>query len=116
MISYEEKIKSTIVQLIHWLVTENYAAIDFFSGGNRLSANELKEAVAQYGKKLIPLPSVMYESIDVILIKGHIPKRWSVRVDLWAESEGRSDLSLECTLIDSVNKLMEVEVDNLHVL
>jgi hypothetical protein len=116
MISDEEKIKSTIAQLIYWLVTENYVAIDSFSGGNRLSADELRDAVAQYGKKIVPLPPVMYESIDVILIKGCAPKRWSVRVDLWTENEGRSDLSLECTLIDSANNLMDVEVDNLHVL
>jgi hypothetical protein len=35
---------------------------------------------------------------------------------LWTAGEGRSDLSLECTLTDRQGDLLKAEVDNLHVL
>ena len=55
-------------------------------------------------------------NIDAIEITEADPKSWSVRYDLWTEEEGRSDLSLEVTLIESDNKLMRVELNNIHVL
>ena len=39
-----------------------------------------------------------------------------VRFDLWTVEEGRSDLSLEFTLVDGYNERMDFELDNLHVL
>jgi len=61
-------------------------------------------------------PVLTLDQLDVIEIDGSDPMAWSVRVDLWTREEGRSDLSLECTLIDGVGDLLAVEIDNLHVL
>jgi hypothetical protein len=41
---------------------------------------------------------------------------WSVRFDLWTVEEGRSDLSIEMTLIDRGDRDLAVEIDNVHVL
>lgn len=110
------QIKATIYQLVCWLVSEDYAAIERFSRGVRLSADLLRQAASEYGRKIIMPPPSAFESIDAILINGSNPQKWSIRFDLWVEGEGRSDLSLECTFIESSNELMIAEIDNLHVL
>ena len=40
---------------------------------------------------------------------------WSVVIDLWTAEEGRSDLSLEATLIEAPSELL-VQIDDIHVL
>ena len=47
--------------------------------------------------------------------QGVKPPRWSVRMDLWTAEEGRSDLSLELTIIES-GRGYTVELDDIHVL
>lgn len=111
-----ERIKATVIQLVHWLATENYPAIENHSHGIRLSEDLLRAAVGEYGGKIVMPPSIVFENIDTVLVAGSDPKKWSVRFDLWTERDGRSDLSLECTLIDGKNELLDVEIDNLHVL
>jgi hypothetical protein len=44
-----------------------------------------------------------------------VPPTWSVRCDLWTVEEGRSDLSLELTVV-AAPLGPTIEVDNLHVL
>jgi hypothetical protein len=112
----DPRIKSTIVQLLDWLVSGDYEAIERFTGGSRLSAEVLRQAVSAYGQRLAMPPTAALDQLDVVEIDGAFPKAWSVRVDLWTASEGRSDLSLECTLTDRQGDLLMAEVDNLHVL
>lgn len=105
-----------VVQLLRWLVAGDYASIERTTKGIRLSAALLRLAVADYGQTLIMPPASSLDQLDVIEVKGSDPRTWSVRVDLWTAEEGRSDLSLECTLIDLAGDRLDVEVDNLHVL
>jgi hypothetical protein len=116
MATIDPRIKLTIVQLLRWLVAGDYIAIEQFTHGARLSASLIRQAIVEYGRKPIMPPTSVLEQLDIIEISFSNPRAWSVRVDLWTEEEGRSDLSLECTLIDRPGDLMAVEVDNLHVL
>jgi hypothetical protein len=112
----EPRIKATVIQLLLWLVAQDYEAIERFTAGVRLSANVVRRAVSEYGHTLVMPPDSVLNQLDVIEVKGSLPKTWSVRIDLWTAEEGRSDLSLECTLIDRPGNLLAVEVDNVHVL
>lgn len=116
MIANEPRVRATVIQLLDWLVAGNYGAIEQFTTGVRLSAGLLRQAVSDYGRTLVMPPASALDQLDVIEISGSSPRAWSVRVDLWTAEEGRSDLSLECTLIDRQDDLLKVEVDNLHVL
>jgi hypothetical protein len=116
MLKDKERIEATIRQLVSWLVAGDFSAIERYTRGLRLSSQLLQEAVSTYGHKLVMPPASAFDGIDTIQVTGATPKRWSVRFDLWTEDEGRSDLSLECTLIDGDKELLEAEVDNLHVL
>jgi hypothetical protein len=41
---------------------------------------------------------------------------WSVRLDFWIEEEGRSDLSLECTMSEGADELSDIQIEGIHVL
>ena len=112
----DPRVKTTIVQLVRWLVSGDYAAIERFTSGVRLSASLLRQAVEEYGRTLAMPPVLALDQLDVVEVDGSNPKAWSVRVDLWTTEEGRSDLSLECTLVERPGDLLIAEVDNLHVL
>jgi hypothetical protein len=116
MATIDPRIKLTVAQLLRWLVAGDYAAIEQFTYGVRLSASLIRQAVIGYGRTPVMPPTSVLEKLDVIEIDPSNPRAWSVRVDLWTAEEGRSDLSLECTLIDRPGDQLVVEVDNLHVL
>jgi hypothetical protein len=103
----EPRIKATLIQLLLWLVAQDYEAIERFTAGVRLSADVMRRAVYQYGHTLVMPPDSVLNQLDVIEVTGSLPKTWSVRVDLWTAEEGRSDVSLECTLIDRPGELAD---------
>ena len=72
-------------------------------------------AVLEYGATIITPPESAFEDLDIIDIKGATPRAWSVRFDFWTKEEGLSDLSLELTLINGEEELLNVEIDNIHV-
>jgi hypothetical protein len=108
---------STLVkQIVTWLVNGDFSAVETRSHGVRLSAEELSIAVGEYGRKLILPPETEFSKLDVIKVEHASCPTWSVRFDLWTKEEGRSDLTLECTMIDRSDEELDVEIDNLHVL
>lgn len=109
------RIEATIRQLVDWLVVADYRAIEVFTGGERLSAADLQQVIENYGRKLISIPSCELEKLDVIEIVGSCPRSWSVRVDLWTEEDGRSDLTLECTMCEGAGEVLDTDIDNIHV-
>lgn len=111
-----EKLFRTIVYIVNLLVQGKYNELEVLSGGNRLSAEEIRQAVADYGRRLVLPPIDSLKHLDVVTIRHSDPVRWSANIDLWTVEEGRSDLTLELTLIDSPNDLYSVEIDDLHVL
>jgi len=83
---------------------------------SRVSAQQLREAICQYGKTLVPLPPESHELIDYVVVAGTIPPKWSVAVPLFTQEEGRSDLSLELVLSARASGGHCVEIDDIHVL
>ena len=110
------KIKKTLLKIISLLVNCDYDAIAKLTKGVRLQAMHIKDAVEEYEKTLILPPDTAYDNLDIIEIENSVPRKWSIRFDLWTKEEGRSDLSIELTLIDSEEDLMIVELDNIHTL
>jgi hypothetical protein len=82
-----------------------------------LTAEQLRQAVEEYGRELQKPPEVVFDNLDVNGIEGAIPRAWWVLVDLWTVEEGRSDLTLELRLTDNTGgELYDIEINNLHVL
>lgn len=115
-VTSSSRIVPAIRQVLQWLVEGDFIAIEQYTHGVRLSASLLEQAVADYGQTLLMPPISAFDQLDVVRVSGAEPSAWSVRIDLWTAEEGRSDLTLECTVIDGPGALLAVEVDNLHVL
>jgi len=110
------KVVFTVKRIVELLVDKKYQEIEQLSGSVRLTAIEVDQAVRDYDAVLVTPPDSDFNNLDAIEITGSNPRSWSVRYDLWTEEEGRSDLSLEVTLIDGDGELMGIALDNIHVL
>lgn len=76
----------------------------------------MKEAVADYGREIVPAPPGGYDQLNIVEVSGRNPREWHVYVPIYTKEEGRSDLTLELTVIDSDSDLYTVQIDSLHVL
>ena len=108
--------RDTVHRLVEMLVAGDYDGLERVSRGRRLTAEQLRQAVEEYGRELRMPPEVVFDNLDVNEIEGAIPRASWVLVDLWTVEEGRSDLTLEIRLTDTGGKLYDFEIDNLHVL
>lgn len=98
------------------LASTNYEAISTICHDIRLNAAEIKHAVDEYGELLIPIPRSELASAIIIEITDSKPKAWSVTCPLWSKREGKSDLTLELTMLATSSGELTVEIDNIHVL
>jgi hypothetical protein len=112
----ETHLPDRVRSIVGMLVARDYAGIERETEGQRLTAAELENGVAEYGRTLVMPPEHAFQKIDVVQVTAPGPRRWSIRFDLWSAEEGRSDLSLEMTIIERADGTLMVEVDDLHVL
>jgi hypothetical protein len=111
-----DKLRRTVERVVGLFEKEAYEELETLSGGNRLSAEEMKEAVTNYGRKIAPFPEAGYKELDIVEVDHSNPKRWSVYISLFTDDEGRSDLTLSVTLTESATSLFKVEIEDIHVL
>ena len=107
------RIAGSVRGVVELLVSGNYDQLERATNGQRLSADEIRNALNDYGRKLVMPPIEAFEHLDVIEVEGKSPRQWSVRMDLWTEEE--SDLSIELTVIQPGTRMVVV-IDDLHVL
>lgn len=98
------------------LVNYDFSGIENLTNGCRLNAEEISEAISEYGGSLIMPPENVFGNLDVIRIDNENLSQWSVNVNLWTVEELESDLTLELTLIDNGKDILKAEVDNIHAL
>ena len=93
------ELRQPVGTVITHLVAGDYSGLESLTRGRRLSAEEMKTAVDDYGRRLVPPPESAFESdLDAIPIQDADPSAWSVVMTLWTEEEGRSDLSIVLTV------------------
>jgi hypothetical protein len=114
MADVEPSIRNIVERVYDLLVRGQYVALANLTKGVRLSATEIEKAVLQYPYSLKHWPDRV--PIDAIEVKDASPRAWSIRADAYTSEEGRSDLSLEMTLIEHTAGQLTVEFDDLHVL
>ena len=104
-----------VASIVELLVNGRYQDLEAISGGIRLSAEELAQSVAQYGRTLV-MPPDTGPTPDYIAVRDRVSPTWSVAVPLFTSEEGRSDLTLELTLVQVQAETFSVQIDDLHVL
>jgi hypothetical protein len=109
-------IRHRVEEVYKLLVCGHYEALASLTRGVRLSAEDVRVAVHNYRYVLRPWPSDQPMFIDVVEVTGANPRRWNIRADAYTEEEGRSDLSMELTLIESQPAELDVQFDDLRVL
>lgn len=103
-----------IRRLVDDLAGGNHASIEADGRIGRLTQVELKRAIAEYGRTLVPLPSDGLDTADVYP-SDRAPREFAVDLPLWTVEEGRSDLTLSLTVVESDDGAA-VAIDDLHVL
>jgi hypothetical protein len=114
-IASNELLKATARSLAEQLARGEYEAVIAESSASRLRADDLRNVVRDYGRTLVAPPETAYQDLDAVAVRGTTPPRWSVRAPLWTKEEGRSDLTLELTVILNAVRV-SFELDDLHVL
>lgn len=109
----ELTLRDKVARVVDLLVARDYLEIERITGGRRLTAAMIQEAIETYGRTLAPPDEEV--RLDVIEVEGATDRTWSVRAELFTLEEGRSDLTLECTVVERDGEI-SVELDNLHVL
>jgi hypothetical protein len=111
------KLEVTLDRIGSLIVQGDFREVERLTKGVRLSSEEMKSAIASYGRRLVFPPSGHFQPRSIVEVEGEGgPPRWSVYVDLWTAEEGRSDLTLEVTLADTRGDTYEIEIDDIHVL
>jgi len=82
---------------------------------SRLTVEDLRQVIYDYGRTFIEPPENAYCNLDAVAVRGSTLPTWSVRAPLWSHEEGQSDLTLELTIIRDGDR-WNVELDDLHVL
>lgn len=110
----DTKLMGPVRRLIEDLVAGRYAEIAADGRAGRLTEAELRTAVEQYGRTLVPLPAKGDLLVDIYEQTSQ-PDAVTLDVPLWTREEGRSDLTLSVTAIKQ-GETYTVKVDDLHVL
>jgi hypothetical protein len=100
---------------VNRLANDEYDAIVDECSASRLTANDIREVVRGYGRTFVEPPPEALRDLDAVAVRDAKQPTWSISVPLWSKEEGRSDLTLEVTIIQNVDR-WNIELDDLHVL
>ena len=101
--------------MIELLVEQKYSELESLTKGIRLNAQDMMQVVTAYKRKLVMPPDDSYKLMDVVAVKNAEPPKWSIVMPLSTEEEGRSDLSIELTIIKEAAGF-RIELNDMHVL
>lgn len=110
-----KELQDQIDPLIRLLAEGRFDSVEEVTNGVRLAASDIKNALGRYGRTLVYPPSEAYELMDVIEVRSAGQRRWSIAMPLWTKEEGRSDLSIEVTIIRKAGEFV-LELDDIRVL
>lgn len=107
--------ESVVREFVDHLARGEYSGAINRCDASRLTAEEVREVVLDYGRTLTVPPADAYKELDVVRISDPSRQAWSVRAPLWTKEEGRSDLTLELTVVLDGDRT-GIELNDLHVL
>lgn len=105
-----------LARLLDLLVVGDYAGAEALTGSVRVSADEMRTAISDYGGTLTPIPEAGWNLVDAVRVTAPtVGKVWSVEIPLWSEEEGRSDLEVRTTITVLPDGQMRIELDDILV-
>jgi hypothetical protein len=105
--------KQKIERLVIDISNNKFAEIEKSGENGRLTADDMKRVIKEYGCTIIPLPNNAFEYAESYYIEKE--DRLDIYIPLWTKEENRSDLtlSISCSLI---NETPFVKINDLRVL
>jgi hypothetical protein len=82
---------------------------------SRLTSRDMRVVIERYGWQLISPPKELFHNLDAVELRNSQSSAWSVRLPLWTEEEGRSDLEVELT-VTVLDGFPTINLDDLRVL
>jgi hypothetical protein len=110
-----EKLRPALKDLVNELINGNYAKLEADGRAGRLTAQDLKNRLTEYGRTFIPLPDAAFDQGDTYTLVDGDGKSYGVDLDLWTTEEGKSDLTLQLTVRDTGTAIVP-QIDDLQVL
>lgn len=111
---FERQVRSVVVDLLVLLADGDYESIMERCGYSLLDGDDLRLAVAEYGRTIVA-PPADYTFLRTCELRARAVPTWHVEADLWTKEEGRSDLTLEMT-IEFEPSGPVIGINNLHAL
>lgn len=108
------EVRNAVERLVDDIVAGRFQDLEADGRIGRLTADELRNAVAQYGRTITPLPRECWSLADEFADEAR-PDELSLDIPLWTVEEGRSDLTLSVSCRRDRTGIF-VAIDDLHVL
>jgi hypothetical protein len=114
-VSVPERFRPALAAVVERLAAGDFAGLKR-DGIDPYPDADLSLWIRNYGSAgatIVPLPEEAWESAGAIPTVR--PGEWAIVVDLWTREEGKSDLSMEATVLDSPGGI-SVVINSIHVL
>ncbi len=109
-----ETIRDAVMRIVKLLVEGKCGELARLSENIHLTEDEIALAVRDYGRRLVMPPAEEFDSLELNEMTFR-PGAWAVTMDLYTEEQGRSDLSIELTIIETEREC-RVEIDGIHIM
>jgi len=112
-------LETAVRVIVDLLARGEFATIDRMTGGRRLSANDMREAVEEYGRTLCGVGATWWDTVVVTPVtraRSGAGRQFHVAAPLWTAEEGLSDLSVEIELTEVGPEVFRPAILDLHVL
>ena len=110
-----DTVLAATLKIANSIAQHQYASAIQMCDHARMTEDDLKRVIEEYGRTFVQLPTNFGEYVDAVIIEVPPLPAWSVQVPLWTLEEGRSDLTLELTVTERIEGLI-IELDDLRVL
>ena len=111
----QDVIRSKVWEVVDQLSRGDYESAIRQCAKSRLTEADLRRVIHDHGRTLVIPPPTAYENLDAVRVKDATEATFSVRAPLWTAEGGRSNLTLELTVVlESTSP--KIVLDDLHVL
>ena len=110
----EDDLQTVVQSLATKLAGGDFEGVVGECSTSRLSSDDIRLVISDYGKTFIAPPADAYRDLDAVPVRDAEEPTWSVRAPLWSKEEGRSDLELQLTISQRGDQRV-IELDDLLV-
>jgi hypothetical protein len=113
-VALASQVRSIVIDLLVLLADGDYESIMERCGYSLMDGDDLRAAVAEYGRTVVA-PPADYAFLRACELKARAVPTWHVEADVWTKEDGRSDLTLEMVVEFEASGPI-VGINHLHVL